>query len=237
MGPSGCGKSTLLHLCGAMDRPDRGRILLGGTDLARLGDDQLTLVRRRADRLRLPVLQPAADPDPGREHRAAAAARRRRDRPRPPARPGRSATGSACPTGSTPIRRRSRAGRCSARPSPAPSSTNRPCSSPTNPQAISTTGNGTRVLDLLTELNASLSLTILLATHAPEIAAAAHRTLHMRDGVFDEPDRLGTGTGADGVSMPLFDRSSSASCGRRSSARRSPSSAWPPASPSSWRFA
>ena len=35
MGPSGCGKSTLLHLCGAMDRPGKGRILLGGTDLAR----------------------------------------------------------------------------------------------------------------------------------------------------------------------------------------------------------
>ena len=45
-------------------------------------------------------------------------------------------------------------------------------------------GNGTRVLALLEELNATLSLTILLATHAPEIAAAAHRTLQMRDGVF-----------------------------------------------------
>ena len=47
MGPSGCGKSTLLHLCGAMDRPDSGQVLLGDTNLARLGDDQLTLVRRQ----------------------------------------------------------------------------------------------------------------------------------------------------------------------------------------------
>ena len=45
-------------------------------------------------------------------------------------------------------------------------------------------GNGARVLELLVELNASLGLTILLATHAPDIAAAAHRTLHMRDGQF-----------------------------------------------------
>jgi putative ABC transport system ATP-binding protein len=45
-------------------------------------------------------------------------------------------------------------------------------------------GNGARVLDLLLELNATLQLTILLATHAPDIAAAAHRTLHMRDGQF-----------------------------------------------------
>ncbi len=45
-------------------------------------------------------------------------------------------------------------------------------------------GNGTRVLQLLSELNESMALTILLATHAPEIAAAADRTLQMRDGRF-----------------------------------------------------
>ena len=44
--------------------------------------------------------------------------------------------------------------RCSAPPSPAPSSTSRPCSSPTNRRATWTPGNGTRVLELLTELNA-----------------------------------------------------------------------------------
>ncbi len=42
--------------------------------------------------------------------------------------------------------------------------------------------NGARVLALLSELNAERGVAILLATHAPEVAAAAHRTLHMRDG-------------------------------------------------------
>ena len=37
-GPSGCGKSTLLHLIAALDRPDSGRIVVNGADLARMGD-------------------------------------------------------------------------------------------------------------------------------------------------------------------------------------------------------
>ena len=37
-GPSGCGKSTLLHLIGALDRPDSGRIVVNGTDLAHMRD-------------------------------------------------------------------------------------------------------------------------------------------------------------------------------------------------------
>jgi putative ABC transport system ATP-binding protein len=48
MGESGVGKSTLLNLLAGLDRPDSGRILLDGVDLATLDDDAVTLLRRRA---------------------------------------------------------------------------------------------------------------------------------------------------------------------------------------------
>ena len=46
VGPSGCGKSTLLHLLGAMDRPDRGKILISGHDLASMSDIEASRFRR-----------------------------------------------------------------------------------------------------------------------------------------------------------------------------------------------
>jgi putative ABC transport system ATP-binding protein len=49
MGPSGSGKSTLLHCLAGLDRPGSGEIHLGGVDITRLSDRQLTLLRR--DRL------------------------------------------------------------------------------------------------------------------------------------------------------------------------------------------
>jgi putative ABC transport system ATP-binding protein len=45
MGPSGSGKSTLLNLLGCLDRPTAGTFLLGGEDVARMSDDELSEMR------------------------------------------------------------------------------------------------------------------------------------------------------------------------------------------------
>jgi lipoprotein-releasing system ATP-binding protein len=44
--PSGTGKSTLLHLAGLLERPDAGRILVGGRDAGQLADSERTRIRR-----------------------------------------------------------------------------------------------------------------------------------------------------------------------------------------------
>jgi putative ABC transport system ATP-binding protein len=47
MGASGSGKSTLLHVMAGLTRPDAGRVLVAGSDLAALSERQRTLFRRR----------------------------------------------------------------------------------------------------------------------------------------------------------------------------------------------
>jgi putative ABC transport system ATP-binding protein len=46
MGPSGSGKSTFLHVAAGLDRPTAGTVALGGTDLAKLSERRLTILRR-----------------------------------------------------------------------------------------------------------------------------------------------------------------------------------------------
>jgi putative ABC transport system ATP-binding protein len=46
MGPSGCGKSSLMHILGAMTKATAGKVLIEGKDIAEMGDDQLTGIRR-----------------------------------------------------------------------------------------------------------------------------------------------------------------------------------------------
>lgn len=47
VGASGSGKSTLLHILGSVDKPTSGRVMIDGTDLARLNQTQAAIFRRR----------------------------------------------------------------------------------------------------------------------------------------------------------------------------------------------
>jgi putative ABC transport system ATP-binding protein len=46
MGPSGSGKSTLLQCAAGLDRPDAGRVFIGGTELTTADDPAMTKFRR-----------------------------------------------------------------------------------------------------------------------------------------------------------------------------------------------
>jgi putative ABC transport system ATP-binding protein len=183
MGPSGCGKSTLLHLCGAMDRASAGRLVLNGRDLAALGDDELTHVRREqvgfvfqffnllptltiADNIALPCLLAGV-----RGHEADARARALAER-----------VGIANRLSHYP---QQVSGGELQRAAIARALVHRPAILIADePTGNLDSDNGMRVLALLGELNREMGVTVLLATHAADVAAAATRIVRMRDGRF-----------------------------------------------------
>ena len=61
-GRSGSGKSTLLHLLGLLDRPDSGEYVLKGQDVAQLGEGMWAMIRSREIGFvfQLPALLPRA---------------------------------------------------------------------------------------------------------------------------------------------------------------------------------
>jgi putative ABC transport system ATP-binding protein len=184
MGPSGCGKSTLLHLCGAMDRPTAGQLLLNGRDLATLEDDDLTRVRREhvgfvfqffnllptltiGDNIALPCLLSGMQGDA-----ADARARALADR-----------VGIAHRLAHYP---QQVSGGELQRAAIARALVHQPALLVADePTGNLDSDNGARVLALLGELNQEMGVTVLLATHAPDVAAAASRILRMRDGRFE----------------------------------------------------
>jgi putative ABC transport system ATP-binding protein len=184
MGPSGCGKSTLLHLCGAMDRPSAGGVVFEQRDLATLSDDDLTAVRRErigfvfqffnllptltvADNIALPSLlggERGRDAD-RRAHEMAE-------------RVGISHRLTHYP--------QQLSGGEMQRAAVARALVHRPALLVADePTGNLDSENGARVMTLLTEINRDLGVTILLATHAPDVADRAQRVMRMRDGKID----------------------------------------------------
>ncbi len=181
VGPSGCGKSTLLHLCGAMDRPTRGDVILEGQPLARLDDDALTKLRRRrvgfvfqffnllptltvSQNIGLP-LSLEGRPDAEVDERTATVADRVGLTSRLDHYPQQLSGGEA------------------QRAAIARAVIHEPALLIADePTGNLDSENGARVLELLMELNTQSDTVLLLATHDDDVAARAGRVLHMRDG-------------------------------------------------------
>ena len=183
MGPSGCGKSTLLHLCGAMDRPSSGALRLNNRDLSAMGDDELTRVRREqvgfvfqffnllptltvADNIALPCLLAGMNGDEA-DRRAKALAGRVGIAHRLSHYPQQISGGE--------MQRAAIARALIHQPSLLVAD---------EPTGNLDSENGANVLALIGELNRELGVTILMATHAADVAAAASRVLKMKDGKF-----------------------------------------------------
>jgi putative ABC transport system ATP-binding protein len=183
MGPSGCGKSTLLHLCGAMDRLTSGSLKLNDRDLSTMGDDELTRVRREqvgfvfqffnllptltvGDNIALPCLLAGMKAEEA-EQRGRALAER---------------VGIAHRLNHYP---QQISGGEMQRAAIARALIHQPALLVADePTGNLDSENGANVLGLVAELNRELGVTVLLATHASDIAAAAKRTMRMKDGRF-----------------------------------------------------
>ena len=178
-GASGSGKSTMLHLIGAIERPDSGTIISNGTEVTALRGAALADYRRTVGFVfQRYNLLPGAD-RPGQRHRAGPAVPHRLGQARPgpgPAgggRPGRARTVPALPD----VRRRTAAHRHRPRPDQHPALLL--ADEPTG-NLDSATAAG--ILDLLARLRAEHQMTIILASHDPQIAARSERLIRLRDG-------------------------------------------------------
>jgi putative ABC transport system ATP-binding protein len=178
-GASGSGKSTLLHMIGAIERPDSGVIISNGTDVTALRGGAQADYRRTVgfvfqrynllpaltalDNVIAPVLPYRTPWD-------------KRDR----ARQLLAAVGLAGRERSLPARM---SGGEQQRIAIARALINTPAlllaDEPTgNLDSV----NATEILDLIARLRAEHQMTIILASHDPQIAARAERLLRLRDG-------------------------------------------------------
>mgnify|MGYP000595491354 CR=1 FL=1 len=179
VGPSGCGKSTLLHIIAALDRPDEGSVIVNGQDLAHT---------RHLDHVRghdvglifqlhnlLPTLTASENVQvPMFEIKLSASGRKQRAKELL-ALVGLEGKENRRPTElSGGERQRVAIARALANEAPVLLAD--------EPTGSLDSKAGARILELLEELRATRGLTIIMVTHAPDIAARADRIVRMLDG-------------------------------------------------------
>jgi putative ABC transport system ATP-binding protein len=196
-GASGSGKSTLLHMIGAMERPDSGTIVCGGTEVTALRGGQLAAYRRTVgfvfqrynllpaltalDNVIAPVLPYRTSwnkRDRGRELLAAVGLAGREQ-----SLPGRMSGGEQ------------------QRVAIARALVNRPSLLLADePTGNLDSRNAADILALLTRLQEEHQVTAVLASHDPQVAANCERLIRLRDGaVVDDIELAGHGFSAEDV--------------------------------------
>jgi len=182
VGPSGSGKSTLLGLLAGLDQPTRGRVLLDGTDLGPLSEDDRA--RLRCEKVGfvfqsfhlIPTLTARENVQVPLELRGEDATDRAEALL---ARVGLEGRGHHYPT--------QLSGGEQQRVALARAFIHRPkllfADEPTGNLDAAT---GARVIELMTELNEEEGTTLVLVTHDPELATRAHRVIRLRDGAVVE---------------------------------------------------
>jgi putative ABC transport system ATP-binding protein len=178
VGPSGSGKSTLLALLAGLDQPTSGRVILGGTDLGPLSEDDRA--RLRSERVGFVFQAFNLIPTLTARENVEVPLELRGEDPKGRAeallsRVGLEGRGHHYPA--------QLSGGEQQRVALARAFIHRPkllfADEPTGNLDAAT---GARVIELMTELNEEQGTTLVLVTHDPELAARAHRVVRLRDG-------------------------------------------------------
>ncbi len=191
VGPSGSGKSTLLQIMGTLDRPTTGQVLLNGRDLAGLNEKDLAAVRNREigfvfqSHYLLPqctVLENVLVPTLA-ETRAQSGAPKRAERPSQRARRLLARVGLD-------DRMEHRPGQLSGGECQRVAVVRALINHPQLLLADEPTGSldhtsAERLVQLLVDLNREEGTTLIVVTHARDLAAQMGRVLALRDGHLD----------------------------------------------------